>query len=1565
MAIWDRIKPPTQDFKTLGSWAFNLLKPPVKDIRTIGRAVKPPVRDIATIGRALPYTRSPFEAYRKMTYEPAKEKYEYAAELKESFSKGLSRGWLLTGSVMERVASVGAKKVGWDEVSEKLDRLATADKELAMAGVNVTDTRKFSEKIKDPHWIVEGIGQNLPNMFVGMGAAIPAAVVGAPAIVIGGTAFLATASLEGGFAYEDALDFGVDKKEAEKVAGIVGVANGILETLPITKLLTRSPVGKKIKRSLIREITKRVVQQSVLESGTESLQEIVSNAVATTYDENKGLLEGVPESAFFGGIMGGGVSLTMDVAGRVTPGLTIEDVSKPSDRLLETMRRPTEPKVEPLVTEARKYKSAEEFVRKADIFPESKIKETIYHGTAKKFDIFSDKYIGENQQSDFGEGFYFTDKKHIAKSFAKDAGGDIIMEVSLDIKNPAKNKDLLDMEIQSAIDDEMGFKDVGDVLKEKGFDGIEFTHTDGSVEYVVFNANQIKTKSQLTDIYNKAKALPEAKKVTLPKRITPKVVKEFVGKKPAPFIKKRETTLLKERIKKIQKSAMSEANKKVKIQKLKDEFKIRLKKTIERERLRTLKVSATERIKGIAKGVRESRVLTKKEITKTQTEIVDILDKSKLERSDKAKFIRAIKNVQTTEQLKKALPEIQARIEKLSEEVESKTIIKKIQKAIKVTVVKGKKPKGKYTPEIQNVLNSIKKLTDLNQKKANEKIEDNLKEYAVKMPVEIAVENHLLSLYTGTSKQKQELLNIINQLKEEGEVASSLKKFNIQADIERKSELVVSRVTSDKGIEEGRLRGEPADKTKVQKVKQYLKAVGKKTILDWRGLMTTLDFNSSVKVKPLADFFSVSKNESKYKELQSKYIESFNEAVSSIYGVKNKPNSILKIVNKMTTEKVKVGEYEYTRDELIKRHMEIQDPTLIESLERGNKFTEKTFKDIEDKITENDKKFAQWQLEYYQKMYSKVNEICSKMNGVDLPFNEFYSPIRRVGYQVEPGHTEFMDEAFYRKAVTSKSLISRIKNLNPILKQGSLSVLDRHITDTNYYIAWAEKIRELDSVFTNNEVREAIKQEFPSSLLESINTKIQHISTHGNKTASRIGWVDYIRKSYVVGNLAVKPALTIKQLVSTLAYAEKISAKDLTVGILDFAKNPIKNYQTLKNESWFIKMRGAGMERDIRDAIKEGVFDRYNKRQNLANSLLLNVKLGDKGAIVLGSWAMRRARLKAGIPLQDVINEYEEFSADTQQSADISRLSEIQLGGSLEKLFTVFKSSQRAYLQKETNAIKSLFRQDGFGKDNVKRVAKVMFIYHILLPVTFQWISNMGGWDEDDKKDYQRAAIWGSLNGLFIAGDVIGAIISQVMGMRVWDIDVLVVDIGDDINKAISNLTEEDVDIEDIQTALDALASATTSLSGLPVEYSYDILESLYNGNYETAMKQILGWSEYVIGEEKTAYEEAVSAQKKKEKEAKEKIGPKYEEIQRLKKEDRLEASKIYRSLSAEEKKAYKSIKRSEEAKRFSGKEEEIYPVYLEITEMKETDYQKARKMYTDLSKEDRRVYQKIKTKLE
>lgn len=57
MAIWDKLKFPTQDAKAVGSWAFSMLKPPTEDI--------------ATIGRALPKA-TPFQAAKKISYEVPK-----------------------------------------------------------------------------------------------------------------------------------------------------------------------------------------------------------------------------------------------------------------------------------------------------------------------------------------------------------------------------------------------------------------------------------------------------------------------------------------------------------------------------------------------------------------------------------------------------------------------------------------------------------------------------------------------------------------------------------------------------------------------------------------------------------------------------------------------------------------------------------------------------------------------------------------------------------------------------------------------------------------------------------------------------------------------------------------------------------------------------------------------------------------------------------------------------------------------------------------------------------------------------------------------------------------------------------------------------------------------------------------------------------------------------------------------------------------------------------------------------------------------------------------------------
>ncbi len=152
--------------------------------------------------------------------------------------------------------------------------------------------------------------------------------------------------------------------------------------------------------------------------------------------------------------------------------------------------------LKPLAEEAKKYKSAEEFV---------KAQPTLYHGTNVDFEKFDLSKSGEVQPADWGEGAYFTDNPKQAQSFAKVAGGNKVMErFAPDVKFADGAKLVKDHDFQLALDNGMDTGAAKDYLQSKGYDGVKFKNPQGFTEYVVYNADKIITKSQLTDLYNKA-----------------------------------------------------------------------------------------------------------------------------------------------------------------------------------------------------------------------------------------------------------------------------------------------------------------------------------------------------------------------------------------------------------------------------------------------------------------------------------------------------------------------------------------------------------------------------------------------------------------------------------------------------------------------------------------------------------------------------------------------------------------------------------------------------------------------------------------------------------------------------------------------------------------------------------------------------------------------------------------------------------------------------------------------------------------------------------------------------
>jgi len=213
---------------------------------------------------------------------------------------------------------------------------------------------------------------------------------------------------------------------------------------------------------------------------------------------------------------------------------------------VDTNVKPANVKVDPLVEEARKYKSAEEFV---------KAKINLYHGTSKDFKDFDITKLGSYTGAEDAQlGFHFTDNKEIADLFGipektKQVSIDTnkflsweniakndkktfknLYEILTGEKSPAINSPEFDDMIEEfGFDLDFNWRDFKDELTnpqvmkrlQKKYEGIILPLTESDVlmassknikpegsEFIIFNPSKIQTEESLKQIYNKSQTQP-------------------------------------------------------------------------------------------------------------------------------------------------------------------------------------------------------------------------------------------------------------------------------------------------------------------------------------------------------------------------------------------------------------------------------------------------------------------------------------------------------------------------------------------------------------------------------------------------------------------------------------------------------------------------------------------------------------------------------------------------------------------------------------------------------------------------------------------------------------------------------------------------------------------------------------------------------------------------------------------------------------------------------------------------------------------------------------------------
>lgn len=169
------------------------------------------------------------------------------------------------------------------------------------------------------------------------------------------------------------------------------------------------------------------------------------------------------------------------------------------------------------------------------------------------------------------------------------------------------------------------------------------------------------------------------------------------------------------------------------------------------------------------------------------------------------------------------------------------------------------------------------------------------------------------------------------------------------------------------------------------------------------------------------------------------------------------------------------------------------------------------------------------------------------------------------------------------------------------------------------------------------------------------------------------------------------------------------------------------------------------------------------------------------------------------------------------------------------------------------------------GQIDLKQFLKTMFIYHVLLPVMFQFAADMFLDPDDDKKRKLRAAIVGSLNGYFIVGQIVTGLTTNMLNafmdeddkkLDKFEMQGLVPQavnqlqqLNDDVFKFI-----EEPSFAQVFEVIKEVGETGQYLTPFPTPQVINIAEGLDQMlNAETEMDyykgfgQVAGWSGYVL----------------------------------------------------------------------------------------------------------------------
>ncbi len=737
-------------------------------------------------------------------------------------------------------------------------------------------------------------------------------------------------------------------------------------------------------------------------------------------------------------------------------------------------------------------------------------------------------------------------------------------------------------------------------------------------------------------------------------------------------------------------------------------------------------------------GVRRGNVDTKRLVRTVQMQLKGLIKEAKLPVEDKASLLALIPDNQTPEQLIKAMPDIQKRIDVAREDALVDKLTGKIETLLERSkLVKGsKRPQGKYDAGIQerlDIYKAIIKNPAVGEEAITKVFKDEMdrltaeakgEEYISTLTPEDLVKYDIASELSGFEDFNAAQLEVValklGELIETGKSIAAEKKTQRKIRMDGFVSEALASVTGGPSIPQGRV-GPYA--SIVQKANQFLAADAR-----WEGynnLLSEYDvLNADVKLNHrLTRIVSTLDAENAEYRGTTAMITAFTEVLERILKSHGDNQGIVrKMVNDsggkgfglheltFANQDGVVETHKYTKADLIAYYALFYsaevNPRARNVLEgKGFTFLDQkselqgdvsTEAAIESALTETEKDLARAGVQFMDTvMYPRINAWYKETQGVALPKEPRYFPFTLEG--VSGGIDNVLAPGMYSRSLVPGSSISRKSHKYGAAPQNFYKAVISHIQEWEHAMAWYETNTVINAIYSNGKFKDAVTKRYGAGILKTGQYFInKFINSRANSTELNFGFLDTMRRNLIYAQLSFKGVTALKHLSTLPLYWWHRSNLMAPHEVLRHTARVISNPAAIAKilyESPVLQNRWRNVTQEAAALTNTGDFTALRQHPQLRDAPLAHLRFMDNSRLILGGGALYYHVLeKTGSP-EAALRAVENITQQMQQGHSVSQVTHFRGMNQLTRTLTTFQSPENQHFQQAHELARDFWRR--------------------------------------------------------------------------------------------------------------------------------------------------------------------------------------------------------------------------------------------------------------------------------